>query len=268
MRGAPVDVRNLVRNHYGAGALDELIVSALARHGVDVDHLRAPDLFPVDQLHAGGAAATGHVLDLLALAPGASLLDVGCGIGGASRMAAERGLRVTGIDLTPEFVEAATALTARVGLAERATFVTTPGEELALPDSSHDAAVMIHVGMNVPDKATVFAEVHRVLRPGGRFAVYEQVSTGSEDLPYPLPWAVDEQSSFVETAEDYRRHLEAAGFTVDDVVDHTAATAGGPPPGPLSPATILGPSFVERIGNNVAATRDGLLRAVILLATA
>jgi len=263
-----VDVRDLVRSHYGGGALDEVIVTALAEHGVDVDHLRAADLFPVDQLHAGGPASTGHVLDLLALPHDASLLDIGCGIGGTSRIAAERGLRVTGIDLTPDFVEAATALTARVGLADRAVFLTTPGEELALPDASHDAAVMIHVGMNVPDKEAVFAEVRRVLRPGGRFAVYEQMSTGDGELPYPLPWAVDERSSFVESVEDYQRHLEAVGFTVDSVEDHTAATAGGPPPGPVTQATILGPSFVERIGNNIAATRDGLLRAMVVVATA
>ena len=74
---------------------------------------------------------------------------------------------------------------------------------------------MVHVGMNIPDKQAVFAEVHRVLAPGGRFALYEQMRTGDGDLPYPLPWAEDERSSFVETVDDYSAHLEAAGFTVD-----------------------------------------------------
>ena len=263
-----MDVRDLVREHYGSGSLDQQVLTALADHGVDVEQLTAVDLFPVDQLHAGGAPATAHVLELLDLAEGAALLDVGCGIGGASRMAALRGARVTGIDLTPEFVSAATALTERVGLGARTTFLTTPGEELDLPDASHDAALMVHVGMNIPDKAAVFAEVHRVLRPGGRFAVYEQMATGDGPLPYPMPWADDERSSFVGTEADYRRHLESAGFTVSEVVDHTAATLGGPPPGPVTQATILGPTFVERIGNNIAATRAGLLRAVIVVATA
>lgn len=266
-----MDVRDLVRGHYGSGALDQLIVTALAEHGVDVEHLRAQDLFPVDQLHAGGASATSHVLGLLGLGGppgGAEVLDVGCGIGGPSRMAALQGARVTGIDLTPEFVEAATALSARVGLAGRTTFVTTPGEDLPLAAASQDAALMVHVGMNVPDKAAVFAEVRRVLRPGGRFALYEQMATGASALPYPLPWADDERSSFVETVEDYRRHLEGVGFTVAEVLDHTSATLGGPPPSPVNQATILGPTFVERIGNNIAATRAGLLRAMVVVATA
>ncbi len=263
-----MDVRDLVRGHYGAASIDRMILDALGEHGVDVDHLAAPDLFPVDQLHAGGPAATAHVLDVLGVGEGTTLLDVGCGIGGTSRMAALRGAQVTGIDLTPEFVEAAEALTARTGLADRTTYLTTPGEELPLPDDSFDAAVMIHVGMNVPDKTAVFAEVRRVLRPGGRFAVYEQVATGTGTPTYPLPWADDERSSFVETEDDYRRHLEAAGFTVGEVIDHTAATVGGPPPGPVNQATLLGPTFVERIGNNIAGTQAGLLRAVILTATA
>ena len=104
------------------------------------------------------------------------LLDVGCGIGGASRMAAMYGAQVTGIDLSPEFVDAAQVAdrTCRPRV-RRATFVTTDGESMPLEVGSFDAAVMVHVGMNVPDKEALFAEVHRVLRPGGTFAVYEQV---------------------------------------------------------------------------------------------
>ena len=97
------------------------------------------------------------------------------------------GATVTGIDLTPEFVETARLLSDRVGLGGRTEFRTTAGESMPLDDKSFDAAVMVHVGMNVPDKTAVFAEVHRVLRPGGRFALYEQVRTGEGELPYPLP---------------------------------------------------------------------------------
>jgi SAM-dependent methyltransferase len=264
-----MDVRDLVTGYYGTeGSLAERVLAALAQHGVDLDRLTPADLYPVDQLHAGGAAATGHVLEVLGVGEGTALLDVGCGIGGTSRMAALRGAQVTGVDLTPEFVESATDLTARVGLGDRAGFLVSPGEHLPLEDASLDAAVMVHVGMNVPDKAAVFSEVRRVLRPGGRFAVYDQMATGPVDLTYPLPWADDERSSFVETAEDYQRHLEAAGLSVEAVEDHTAATTGGPPPGPVNQGTLLGPTFLARLGNNVAATQAGLLRAVIVTATA
>ena len=264
-----VDVRDLVTGHYGATEdLTASILRALSGAGVDTDHLGARDLFPVDQLHAGGAPASKHLLDRLGVAPGVRLLDVGCGIGGASRMAAMAGAAVTGIDLTPEFVETARLLSDRVGLGDRTEFLTTAGESMPLDDGSVDAAIMVHVGMNLPEKTAVFAEVHRVLRPGGRFALYEQVRTGEGDLPYPLPWAEDERSSFVETVADYRAHLQEAGFDIEDAEDRTPATLGPPPQGPVSNAVIFGPPFVQRIANNVAATKAGLLGAWLFLARA
>ena len=178
------------------------------------------------------------------------------------------GVETTGVDLTPEFVEAAQVLTERVGLGGRATFTTTAAEQLPFPDASFDVAIMLHVGMNVPEKEAVFTEVHRVLVPGGMFGVYDQMRTSDEDLPYPLPWAEGEPSSFVESVEDYRRHLEAAGFTVTDVQDRTDSAQVRPAPGPVTNAVIFGPAFVERIGNNVAATKAGLLTAQVVLARA
>ena len=263
-----MDVRDIVAGHYSVADLAATILNALAEAGIDVDRLGPADLFAVDQLHAGGPDATRHALDRLGLVAGSRLLDVGSGIGGTSRMAAMSGAEVTGIDLSPDFVQTATALTERVGLADRATFVTTPGESIPLEDSSYDGAVMIHVGMNIPDKQAVFAEVHRVLEPGALFAVYEQMRTGDGELPYPLPWAEDERSSFVETPEDYTRQLEAAGFSIEDVEDRTATTLRPPQPGPVNNAVVFGPEFVRRIGNNIEATKSGLLGAVLVLARA
>ena len=196
-----MDVRELVTTHYGAGDLSEAILEALTSAGVDTENLEPGDLFPVDQLHAGGVAATRYAVERLEIGPGTRLLDVGCGIGGPSRLAATYEAQVTGIDLTPEFVDAATALTERVGLSETASFVTTPGEALPFDAGSFDAALMVHVGMNIPDKLALFHEVRRVLEPGGRFAVFDQMRTGDGALPYPMPWAEDRRSSFVETVE-------------------------------------------------------------------
>jgi SAM-dependent methyltransferase len=263
-----MDVREIVADHYGNSDLTATIVNALSSAGLDREHLAPADLFPLDQLHAGGPTSTKHALDRLQVGPGVRLLDVGCGIGGTSRMAAMAGAEVTGIDLSPDFIDTATNLTELVRLGDRVTYLTTPGESLPLDDDSFDAAVMVHVGMNIPDKQAVFAEVRRVLAPGGHFAVYEQMRTADGDLTYPLPWADDERSSFVESADDYTRHLEAAGFTVEDVEDRTASTLGPPPSGPVTNAVVFGQPFVERIGNNVAGTKAGLLGAILVVARA
>jgi ubiquinone/menaquinone biosynthesis C-methylase UbiE len=224
----------------------------------------------VDQLHAGGAAATALVLDRIGLTAETTLLDVGCGLGGPSRMAADQyRARVTGVDLTPELVDAATALTARVGLEAHCRFSVVSGETLPFEDGSFDAALMIHVGMNIPDKGAVFAEVDRVLAPGSVFALYEQVRRGPGELEYPLPWAADERSSFVETADDYVAALTAAGFEQVEVEDRTGPVPGAPPPsGRLGPADILGPVYVEGVTHHIAATRSGLLGGVLILARA
>lgn len=264
-----MDVRELVTGHYGNAGLADRILTALGDHGVDLEVLTATDLAPLDQLHAGGAEATAYVLKRIAPGPSTRLLDVGCGIGGASRMAADAGAgSVTGADLTPEFVEAARRLTEQVGLADRAEFVTTPGEELPFDDGAFDAAMMIHVGMNIPDKEAVFEQVRRVLVPGSTFVLYEQMRCGDGELPYPMPWAVDERSSFVESPHQYAHQLTTAGFEVVDTVNRSREVTGGPRPGGLDATVLFGPEFARRIENNVAATKAGDLGAIVMVARA
>jgi SAM-dependent methyltransferase len=262
-----MEPRELVQQHYGGAGRSARILRALADAGVDLTRLTARDLFPLDQLHAGGTAATEHLLATLALTPGAHILDVGCGIGGPARLATSTyDVRVTGVDLTASFIDDATDLTELVGLTDRAGFVCAPGEATPFDDAAFDAAMMMHVGMNLPDKRSVFAEVRRVLKPGGVFVLYDQMRVEDGGLPYPLPWAVDDRSSFVGTPEEYAADLASAGFTLVEVEDRTPHTAGPPPEGAVTPNAVFGPEFAERIGNNVAATRAGLLAAVLMIA--
>jgi SAM-dependent methyltransferase len=266
-----MDAENLVRDHYAGDDLEGVVLAALRRVGVDVDHLQVDDLTGLDQLHAGSVASTEHLLESLGVTSATRLLDVGCGVGGPARLAAARcGARVTGIDLSPDFVDLARKLTERVGLTDSVTFDLGSATELAYEDASFDAAMMNHVGMNIAAKDRVFAEVRRVLEPGGRFAVYEQMRVGDGDLTYPLPWAEDERSSFVETRERYVELLGSAGFAVERDEDRAAAVAAGgpPPPGELTPGDLFGPGFVERIMNNLAATGAGVLSPVLVVARA
>ena len=112
-----------------------------------------------------------------------------------------------------------------MGLTDRATFDVGSATELPYDDGTFDRAMMNHVGMNIEAKDRVFAEVRRVLETDGLFAVYEQMRVGDGALTYPLPWADDESSSFVETRERYAELLTAAGFRVEVDEDRTAAAA-------------------------------------------
>ena len=264
-----MDIGELIRRHYGGDNLADGILSALAASG-PVAPVTVGDLAAVDQLHAGGPGATRHLFEQLGLGPGTRLLDVGSGIGGPARLAAaEFGCSVVGVDLSPDFVTAAERLTGLVGLSSSVEFLLASAADTGLPDASFDRASLIHVGMNIPDKAAVFAEVRRLLTSGGVFGVYEQMRTGAGHLTYPLPWATDERSSFVADPEEYVRDLTAAGFTVVHQENRMAALArGGPPVGGLDQAAVFGPVFAERIGNNLAAARAGVLAPVLLVAVA
>jgi ubiquinone/menaquinone biosynthesis C-methylase UbiE len=258
-----------VRDHYSGDDLETRVLTALRGHGVDVDHMTVEDLGGIDQLHAGGAASVEHVLDALHLNSGSRLLDVGSGAGGPARVAAARhGCEVVGIDLTPDFVDLARTLTERVGLSDRVTFDVGSATDMPYDDGAFTHATMIHVGMNIESKDRVFAEVRRVLGPDSRFAVYEQMRVGDGDLTFPMPWADDESSSFVERRERYRNLLETAGFAIESDEDRTAAVAGPPEPGALTPAALFGSGFVERIGNNISATMAGALAPVLIVARA
>jgi MPBQ/MSBQ methyltransferase len=266
-----MDEEEAVRDHYSGDNLEARILGALERAGVDVDHLQVDDLGGADQLHAGFVPSTEHLLEALDLTSAARVLDVGAGIGGPARMAADRyGCRVTGIDLSSDFVDLARTLTERVGLTDLVSFDVGSATAMPYDDASFSRTMINHVGMNIEEKDHVFAEVRRVLEPNGLFAIYEQMRVGDGELTYPLPWAEDDTSSFVETRERYAALLQAAGFRIERDEDRTVdvAAAGPPLPGALTPGDLFGPGFAERIGNNIAATMNGILAPVLIIARA
>lgn len=143
------------------------------------------------------------------------LLDLGSGIGGPARyFAGHRGCRVTGVDLSAEFCDTAKELSSRTGLGDRTEYHQGSAASLPFPDATFDGAYMLHVGMNIPAKASVFREVARVLKPGAVFGIFDIMREAAGDLNFPLPWASGPQTSFVETAGTYTELLRAAGFAI------------------------------------------------------
>lgn len=274
-------VETEVARHYAATALIERISEGLTALGLDPSAARPEDLSPVDEFHIGGFAATEALVAQLDIAPGAAVLDIGCGLGGTARYVVRRtGAVVTGLDLTEAYVTTARALSAMVGLEQATRFET--GSALAMPfadaggDAGFDAALLLHVGMNIPDKPRLFAEARRVLKPGGVFAVYEVMRTGEGELAFPVPWATGEATSFLATPEDYREAARAAGFALVAErerrdfalaffarVTERMQAEGGPPP--LGIHLLMGETAGEKIANMVANIEAGRIAPVEMI---
>ncbi len=205
-----------VSGHYGKEGLTDRILRAVERLGKDAASLQPRDLAAMDEFHVGGIVATEALAEQMELRPGLGLLDVGSGVGGPARyFAAEHVCRVTGVVLTDEFVQVAERLTKMLKLEHLAEFRQASALALPYEAATFDRAYMIHVGMNIADKAGVFREVKRVLKAGGLFVIFDVMRTKDGALRYPVPWALSEETSFVADVAGYRKALEAAGFKVE-----------------------------------------------------
>jgi len=272
------DVLDGVRDHYRATGLAERLKTALNVLGPQDQRLKPEQLGALDQFHTRGLAATAELAKLAGINAGMSVLDVGSGVGGPARyLAASCGCRVTGVDLSEPFVEAARYLTERTGQSGQVSFKS--GSALALPfdDGGFDVVLLQHVAMNISDRARLYREIRRVLKTGGRFATFDVVLNGGEPH-YPVPWARTPDASFLMTAAATRAAIEASGFRTLAWQDDTEAAtvwfvqlrASGPPP-VLNLGVVMGPDMAQlaaNLGRNLMERRLGVLTAVFEAAPA
>ena len=137
----------------------------------DLDY--PPELANVPESAAESFAGVANPFSLGRLAPGERVLDLGSGAGTdslvAAQMVGEQG-RVTGIDMTPQMLVKARAAAAEMRL-EQVEFVEGEAEQLPFPDHSFEVIISNGVIDLIPDKDAVFAQLFRVLAPGGRMQI-------------------------------------------------------------------------------------------------
>ena len=267
-----------VSRHYTHGRLIDAVSGGIVALGKTIDTVSVDDLAPVDEFHIGGRRASEEFLDQLGFSAQMHVLDIGCGLGGAARLVASRyRSRVTGIDLTAEYVDTGNSLCNWVGLDERVSLQL--GSALAMPfaERSFEAAYMLHVGMNIEDKEKLASEVARVLRPRSVFGIYDVMRTGPGELAFPVPWAMSADLSAVAEPERYKTALEKAGFSI--IAERSrrdfalaffaelrarAAASGGPPP--LGLHVLMGKSTPEKVQNMIENISRDRIAPVELIA--
>jgi len=200
----------------------EIILTKLRASRGHLDGLRPEELFPHDQDHYGGLAATDELVRGAQVSNGSRVADFCAGLGGTVRYLAHRyGADVTGIELTPARVSGAQELTKRVGLDGTARIVEANVMDVPLPDASMDAVVSQEAFCHVPDVKKALAEAFRILRSDGRLAFTDWIAN------QPLA-AADTQLLWegmaiqpLRSITEYRSLVESVGFRVISTTDLT-----------------------------------------------
>ena len=185
--------------------------------------------------------------------------------------------RVTGIDLTPEYIEVASMLTDRVGLSGQCAFVQGSVLDMPFEDAGFDTAMTFHVAMNIEDRACFYGELARVLKPGAALCLFDVMQGPVPGMFYPVPWAETETASFLKSADETRALLSEAGFTVTaeenlkSFAQHffeetfaKIAEAGGPPP--LGLHLLTGRNTPEKFSNFLKGLQADHVEPVIMIA--
>jgi len=141
------------------------------------------------------------------------ILDVGCGLGGPARYyAKEFKCHITGVDITPSFIEIGNNFNRLTSMSTMVDLYVGNGEKLEFEDEVFDGAYSQHVTMNISDRMKFFSEIYRVLKKGSFFAFTEHGLGPEGDPIFPLPWADNQEMSFLLPLENTNAILKEIGF--------------------------------------------------------
>lgn len=257
-----------VQAHYSAHDIESRILAALRAAGLDPDRgLSAQSLGALDHFHTGGLRASRELMELAQVGPATRVLDIGAGLAGPARMlASAHGCRVDCIDLTPGFCAGAKLLNRLTGLDDRIAVHVGSALDLPFADQSFDVVWMQNVGMNIADKRRLYAEIHRTLKAGGRYAFQEMAAGNAATSYFPLPWATDPADSFLVSLDEMRAALEAGGFvaerledTSDEHLRRVAADTSAPSPLTLG---VYVDNLAQKAANAKRSLQEGQVRLV------
>ena len=195
---------------------EQEILSKLGEAGKDLDRLSPEDLSIFDQDHYGGIEATDLLVERLQIGEGSHVLDLCSGLGGTSRYLAYRhGCTVVGVDLHQPRTDSAIALTERVGLSDRVSFIRGDAAKLQFDDGEFDAAISQEAFLHIPDcdKEALLEGCRRVIKPGGRLGFTDWIVRGKLSKAVQTNLRDVIAAVGMVASDRYLALLESAGFT-------------------------------------------------------
>ena len=191
--------------------------------GVAANLYSKEDLDAITPEAAGASAGCGNPVGISDIKPGETVLDLGSG-GGidcflASKATGPEG-RVYGVDMTNAMVALARENAGKLGV-DNVTFLLGQIEAIPLPDASVDLVISNCVIVIAQDKDQVFSEIHRVLKPGGRFIVSDVATT--EELPEEVRKDAEEWitcSGGADVIDTYMQRVRGAGFGEPEILEN------------------------------------------------
>lgn len=257
--------------HYSARDIETRILAGLRTAGLDPEKGLTPEaLSALDHFHTGGLRASRELVDLAKLRREDRVLDVGAGLAGPARLlASSLGCQVDCLEMSSDYCTGAKLLNRLTGLEDRIRVHQGNALAMPFPDRSFDVVWMQNVGMNIADKHRLYAEVRRVLKPGGRFA-FQEIAAGSAPTSYyPLPWASDPADSVLISAAAFQSVLGESGFVAEYFEDVSESQLNPPPSGTRASAAsgeltlaVFVDDLAEKAGNATRSLREGQIRFV------
>lgn len=163
-----------------------------------------------------------YLAHMMGMREGMKVLDVGCGVGGPAREIAKfTGANIVGLNNNDYQIERATRYAAKEGLSKQLSFTKGDFMQMSFPPNTFDAVYAIEATVHAPSLEGVYTEIHRVLKPGGVFGVYEWVMTASYDNSDPhhreLRLGIEQGDgiSNMVTIADALAAIRAAGFELE-----------------------------------------------------
>ena len=146
-----------IKNFWTRGDLYSRVNQAMYESGLNDKKLEIEDLFPIDQYHARGIAATVDLGKRMPISENDKIIDIGCGLGGPARYFAKQfKCFVTGIDITPSFIEIGNKFNKLTSMSKQVSLLIGDGETLDFEDETFDGGYSQHVTMNIKNRKDFF----------------------------------------------------------------------------------------------------------------